>query len=105
MTSSADAGVPGRVRLPLLLLLVCSSWLLPRCDARRTLAAAGAPATPIRAVNLGGWLLTEGWILPSLFDDIPNNDLLVTKPILLVLCIHERRSSTELALPSVNVNR
>ncbi|KAK8445166.1 hypothetical protein SEVIR_9G270300v4 [Setaria viridis] len=62
--------------LPLLLLLVCSSWLLPRSDARRTMAAAGAPGPPIRAVNLGGWLLTEGWILPSLFDGIPNNDLL-----------------------------
>ncbi|EEE50844.1 hypothetical protein OsJ_31274 [Oryza sativa Japonica Group] len=31
---------------------------------------------PIRSVNLGGWLVTEGWILPSLFDGIPNNDLL-----------------------------
>lgn len=25
---------------------------------------------------LGGWLVTEGWILPSLFDGIPNKDLL-----------------------------
>jgi hypothetical protein len=32
---------------------------------------------PIRSVNLGGWLVTEGWILPSLFDGIPNNALLV----------------------------
>ncbi|KAK6130699.1 hypothetical protein DH2020_035553 [Rehmannia glutinosa] len=31
---------------------------------------------PVRAVNLGGWLVTEGWIKPSLFDDIPNKDLL-----------------------------
>ena len=31
----------------------------------------------IRAVNLGGWLVTEGWIKPSLFDGIPNKDLLV----------------------------
>ncbi|GKA97143.1 probable glucan 1,3-beta-glucosidase A [Tanacetum coccineum] len=30
----------------------------------------------IRAVNLGGWLVTEGWMKPSLFDTIPNNDLL-----------------------------
>nr|GEZ47036.1 probable glucan 1,3-beta-glucosidase A [Tanacetum cinerariifolium] len=30
----------------------------------------------IRAVNLEGWLVTEGWMKPSLFDTIPNNDLL-----------------------------
>ncbi|XP_030485345.2 probable glucan 1,3-beta-glucosidase A [Cannabis sativa] len=30
----------------------------------------------LRAVNLGGWLVTEGWIKPSLFDGIPNKDLL-----------------------------
>eukprot|EP01018_Ginkgo_biloba_P020260 Gb_00974 [translate_table: standard] len=29
-----------------------------------------------RSVNLGGWLVTEGWIKPSLFDGIPNKDLL-----------------------------
>lgn len=32
---------------------------------------------PVRAVNLGGWLVTEGWIKPSLFDGMPNKDLLV----------------------------
>ncbi|KAL2468066.1 putative glucan 1 [Forsythia ovata] len=31
---------------------------------------------PVRAVNLGGWLVTEGWIQPSLFYDIPNKDFL-----------------------------
>ncbi|KAH6768339.1 hypothetical protein C2S51_013675 [Perilla frutescens var. frutescens] len=31
---------------------------------------------PVRAVNLGGWLVTEGWMRPSLFDAIPNNDFL-----------------------------
>ncbi|XP_056172829.1 probable glucan 1,3-beta-glucosidase A isoform X2 [Syzygium oleosum] len=30
----------------------------------------------VRAVNLGGWLVTEGWIKPSLFDAIPNKDFL-----------------------------
>ncbi|KAI6687705.1 hypothetical protein NL676_024533 [Syzygium grande] len=30
----------------------------------------------IRAVNLGGWLVTEGWIKPSLFDAIPSKDFL-----------------------------
>ncbi|CAL5037542.1 unnamed protein product [Urochloa decumbens] len=29
-----------------------------------------------RAVNLGGWLVVEGWIKPSLFDGIPNGDML-----------------------------
>ncbi|PVH64561.1 hypothetical protein PAHAL_2G303700 [Panicum hallii] len=66
--------------LPLLLLLViCSSWVLLQsaADARRTLAEAGAARRPrVRAVSLGGWLVTEGWIKPSLFDGIPNSDLL-----------------------------
>lgn len=35
------------------------------------------PSFRVKAVNLGGWLVTEGWIKPSLFDGIPNNDLLV----------------------------
>ncbi|KAJ0732935.1 putative glucan 1,3-beta-glucosidase [Helianthus annuus] len=30
----------------------------------------------IKAVNLGGWLVTEGWMKPSLFDSIPNKDFL-----------------------------
>ncbi|XP_057786570.1 probable glucan 1,3-beta-glucosidase A isoform X1 [Salvia miltiorrhiza] len=30
----------------------------------------------VRGVNLGGWLVIEGWIKPSLFDDIPNSDML-----------------------------
>lgn len=32
----------------------------------------------MRGVNLGGWLVVEGWIKPSLFDDIPNEDMLVS---------------------------
>ncbi|GLU13140.1 hypothetical protein SLE2022_297860 [Rubroshorea leprosula] len=31
---------------------------------------------PLKAVNLGNWLVTEGWMKPSLFDGIPNKDLL-----------------------------
>ncbi|CAB4313820.1 unnamed protein product [Prunus armeniaca] len=31
---------------------------------------------PFKAVNLGNWLVTEGWMKPSLYDGIPNNDLL-----------------------------
>ncbi|CAK9174264.1 unnamed protein product [Ilex paraguariensis] len=41
--------------------------------------ACGRVVTPnfkVRAVNLGGWLVTEGWIKPSLFDGIPNKDFL-----------------------------
>ncbi|KAJ7945379.1 Glucan 1,3-beta-glucosidase [Quillaja saponaria] len=34
------------------------------------------PKLPLKAVNLGNWLVTEGWMKPSLFSDIPNNDLL-----------------------------
>ncbi|EEF48467.1 conserved hypothetical protein [Ricinus communis] len=34
------------------------------------------PSFKIKAVNLGGWLVTEGWIKPSLFDGIPNSDFL-----------------------------
>ncbi|KAG0477991.1 hypothetical protein HPP92_012710 [Vanilla planifolia] len=30
----------------------------------------------VRGVNLGGWLVVERWIKPSLFDGIPNGDLL-----------------------------
>ncbi|KAL5701238.1 hypothetical protein ACHQM5_026599 [Ranunculus cassubicifolius] len=30
----------------------------------------------VRGVNLGGWLVVEGWIKPSLFDEIPNGDML-----------------------------
>ena len=32
---------------------------------------------PYKSVNLGGWLVVEGWIKPSLFDNIPNSDLTV----------------------------
>lgn len=30
----------------------------------------------VRGVNLGGWLVIEGWIKPSLFDGIRNGDML-----------------------------
>lgn len=35
----------------------------------------------VRGVNLGGWLVVEGWIKPSLFDGIPNGDMLVSFPL------------------------
>ena len=31
----------------------------------------------IKAVNIGGWLVTGGGVTPFLFDSIPNNDFLV----------------------------
>ncbi|XP_021275037.1 glucan 1,3-beta-glucosidase A-like [Herrania umbratica] len=31
---------------------------------------------PLKAVNLGNWLVTEGWMKPSLFNGITNKDLL-----------------------------
>lgn len=51
---------------PLLLL-----WLL--------LLFSPSPASgfsKVRGVNLGGWLVVERWIKPSLFDGIPNGDML-----------------------------
>ncbi|KAF5199656.1 Glucan 1,3-beta-glucosidase [Thalictrum thalictroides] len=30
----------------------------------------------VRGANLGGWLVLEGWIKPSLFDSIPNKNML-----------------------------
>ncbi|KAL0305089.1 UNVERIFIED_CONTAM: putative glucan 1,3-beta-glucosidase A [Sesamum angustifolium] len=43
------------------------SWALIQCLGKDL---------PIKAVNLGGWLVIEGWMTPSLFDAIPNKDLL-----------------------------
>lgn len=43
---------------------------------RRTLLDEDGAIPPVRAVNLGGWLVVEGWIKPSLFDGIPNKDFL-----------------------------
>uniref|UniRef100_A0A0D9WEA6 Uncharacterized protein n=1 Tax=Leersia perrieri TaxID=77586 RepID=A0A0D9WEA6_9ORYZ len=59
--------------LLLLLLLVISSSI---SDAKRATPTPPSIRLPVRAVCLGGWLVTEGWILPSLFDGIPNKDLL-----------------------------
>lgn len=33
-------------------------------------------------MNLGGWLVVEGWIKPSLFDGISNGDMLVGSLVL-----------------------
>lgn len=74
-----------------LFLVICciQIWALaPACEAsngvgintvrlnRNRKLAATTPPFKVKAVNLGGWLVTEGWIKPSLFDGIPNKDLL-----------------------------
>jgi hypothetical protein len=62
-----------------LLLLVCSSWTLVNMAA---------------AAHLGGWLVTEGWIMPSLFDNIPSKDLLVlNSSCILVVTMNELLAS------------
>lgn len=48
-------------------ILSSLAWLLVQCHSQ---------LFPFKAVNLGGWLVTEGWMTPSLFDGIPNKDLL-----------------------------
>ncbi|KAK3012743.1 hypothetical protein RJ639_008091 [Escallonia herrerae] len=54
----------------LLCIFLFSSTLFSLSHGRFT------PNFRVRAVNLGGWLVTEGWIKPSLFDGIPNKDFL-----------------------------
>ncbi|KAH7683517.1 Glucan 1,3-beta-glucosidase protein [Dioscorea alata] len=65
MRSMAQTQVPIALTFSVLFLISISH------AARST-----PPPSKLKAVNLGGWLVTEGWIKPSLFDAIPNNDLL-----------------------------
>ncbi|XP_021723167.1 probable glucan 1,3-beta-glucosidase A [Chenopodium quinoa] len=61
----------------LLVGICCIQSLIIGCQAGRVdLKLSINPVFKVKAVNLGGWLLTEGWIKPSLFDGIPNKDLL-----------------------------
>ena len=39
--------------------------------------AGGGDGERLAAVNLGGWLVIEKWIKPSIWEGIPNDDLLV----------------------------
>ncbi|ESR41395.1 Mannan endo-1,4-beta-mannosidase [Citrus sinensis] len=55
---------------------VVSSLFLFSCVISLSLAQNADIKLPLRAVNLGNWLVTEGWMKPSRFDDIPNKDLL-----------------------------
>lgn len=56
-----------------LVLVLYVSWVVSLCHAQ-----------PYKAVNLGNWLVTEGWIKPDRFDGIPNKDLLVTLIIIIL---------------------
>ncbi|TVU42386.1 hypothetical protein EJB05_08788, partial [Eragrostis curvula] len=63
------------------LLLKCLFFLVALCSVahgskQRHTSSYPPSGLPVRAVSLGGWLVTEGWIQPSLFDGIPNKDLL-----------------------------
>ncbi|XP_059433552.1 probable glucan 1,3-beta-glucosidase A [Corylus avellana] len=46
------------------------------CVLSPSLAQTANSNLPFKAVNLGDWLLIEGWMKPSLFDGITNKDLL-----------------------------
>ncbi|XP_057429246.1 probable glucan 1,3-beta-glucosidase A isoform X1 [Lotus japonicus] len=49
----------------------------------------------VRGVNLGGWLVIEGWIKPSLFDGIANGDMLDGTEVQLKSVTLERYVSAE----------
>ncbi|KAJ4964163.1 hypothetical protein NE237_024102 [Protea cynaroides] len=51
------------------------SWVLP-VTICWFLFLSGVYSGEVRGVNLGGWLVVEGWIKPSLFDGIANGDML-----------------------------
>ncbi|GJW68266.1 probable glucan 1,3-beta-glucosidase A [Tanacetum coccineum] len=57
-----------------LLCIVCVFALFFISNGRTLLQSTNNQM--IKAVNLGGWLVTEGWMKPSLFDNIPNKDFL-----------------------------
>ncbi|KAL2893905.1 putative glucan 1 3-beta-glucosidase A [Bienertia sinuspersici] len=61
----------------LLIWFCCMQSLIISCKGGRINRQLSVnPGFKVKAVNLGGWLVTEGWIKPSLFDGIPNKDLL-----------------------------
>ncbi|KAJ8771626.1 hypothetical protein K2173_026803 [Erythroxylum novogranatense] len=60
------ATTPKRELLALCVLVLMSRFTHARVN----------PNLKIKAVNLGGWLVAEGWIKPSLFNGIPNKDFL-----------------------------
>jgi len=65
-----------RVRIKMAYYLLVFPLLLLLC------APSPSLAQPFKAVNLGNWLVNEGWMDPSLYDGMPNNDLLVILALL-----------------------
>ncbi|PIA52001.1 hypothetical protein AQUCO_01000110v1 [Aquilegia coerulea] len=55
-------------------ILFCCCWWFVVSNAHSVEKLNGG--RKVRGVNLGGWLVVEGWIKPSLFNDIPNGDML-----------------------------
>ncbi|XP_078164721.1 putative glucan 1,3-beta-glucosidase A [Carex rostrata] len=53
-----------------------SHWIYLIIISSCLVTLSSSASLPVKAVNLGGWLITEGWITPSLFDNIPNKDML-----------------------------
>ncbi|KAK7322437.1 hypothetical protein VNO77_25816 [Canavalia gladiata] len=50
---------------------------------------------PYKSVNLGNWLVAEGWMKPSLFDEIVNKDLLDGTQVQLMSTKLQRYLSSE----------
>lgn len=73
--------------MKLLIFSIACFCMLSLCNGRSGPNNDVVP--PVRAVNLGGWLVTEGWIKPSLFDAIPNKDFLVRTSIIIFLKFYE----------------
>ena len=48
------------------------------CSLERSEVVVGVSAQKVAGVNLGGWLVIEKWMRPSLWDAIPDSDLLVS---------------------------
>ncbi|KAL5731858.1 hypothetical protein ACHQM5_004546 [Ranunculus cassubicifolius] len=58
-------------------LLCCLCWLLiSQTYSVMLLAYIEEKLRKVRGVSLGGWLVVEAWIKHSLFEDIPNGDML-----------------------------
>lgn len=54
------------------------SFLIICCSVIYNTYGRTDPSFRVKAVNLGGWLVTEGWIKSSLFDGIVNRDFMVS---------------------------
>ena len=64
---------------PSLLFCLATVLLLCCCSLdRNSKAVAAGAAQKVAGVNLGGWLVIEKWMRPSLWDGIPESELLVS---------------------------